>query len=416
MSLFNSLRTSISGMTAQTQRMDTVADNIANSSTTGYKRASAEFESVMSNSQSRSYTSGGVLATTRHSISAQGSLRSTNSATDLAVQGNGFFYVTNPEGAPGLTRAGAFTTDAEGFLKNTGGFYLMGYRQDSANPNNPSTNNINDLERINISQNKLAVSPSTNGQFSANLPSNAELITGPLPSTNGPNSTFTAKSSIVTFDDLGNKIVLDIYLSKTAANEWEISIYNAADASPTGFPYSSAAVATQTLQFDGSSGALVTPTDISLNIPNGQPFTLNLKDMTQLATNYQVFSTQTNGNAPSNIDRIEISNDGILSVVFQNGTRSALYRIPLATVTSPDNLVPLSGNVYSESIDSGNVIIGNANNSAFGRVLSSFLESSTVDLGSELTSMIETQRTYTANSKVFKTSAEMLEVLMSIRT
>lgn len=122
-----------------------------------------------------------------------------------------------------------------------------------------------------------------------------------------------------------------------------------------------------------------------------------------------------NGNAPSAVDRIEIDEKGILYAVYENGSRSATYQIPLAGVTSPDNLQPLAGNVYATSLNSGDVQIGFAGDSGFGTIVSGALEKSTVDIASELTTMIEAQHSYTANSKVFQTGADLMEVLINLR-
>lgn len=127
MSLYGMMRTSTSGMAAQANRLSAVADNIANSNTTGYKKASTEFASLIIDNSVSSYTSGGVLTVVRHGMTQQGSLLGTTSVTDLAIKGNGFFVVSDDDGTSFLTRAGSFVPDADGNLLNAGGFYLMGY-------------------------------------------------------------------------------------------------------------------------------------------------------------------------------------------------------------------------------------------------------------------------------------------------
>jgi flagellar hook protein FlgE len=124
---------------------------------------------------------------------------------------------------------------------------------------------------------------------------------------------------------------------------------------------------------------------------------------------------QINGNAPSAVERVEIDDNGILYAVYENGARAPTFQIPLARVTSPDNLQPLAGNVYSPSLDSGDVQVGFAGQSGFGTVVSGALEKSTVDIATELTTMIESQHSYTANSKVFQTGTELMEVLINLR-
>jgi flagellar hook protein FlgE len=136
--------------------------------------------------------------------------------------------------------------------------------------------------------------------------------------------------------------------------------------------------------------------------------------MTQVAKEF-AFKPNVNGNAPSSIDKVEVATDGTLYAIYADGTRLATYKIPLATVPSPDNLMPEAGNVYSVGIDSGNVQLDFAGRSGLGTVKSEALEQSNVDLAAELTSMIESQRGYTANSKVFQTGADLLDVLVNLK-
>ena len=129
MGLYGMMRTSVSGMAAQANRLSTVADNIANSSTTGYKRASTEFSSLVLESGGSAYELGSVETRVRIGISEQGTFKFTTSVTDLAVKGNGFFLVNNESGQTYLTRAGSFVKDGNGDLVNAAGYRLMGYSQ-----------------------------------------------------------------------------------------------------------------------------------------------------------------------------------------------------------------------------------------------------------------------------------------------
>ena len=152
-----------------------------------------------------------------------------------------------------------------------------------------------------------------------------------------------------------------------------------------------------------------------MSIPNGATLELDLNGMTQLSSKYAVEEATVNGNGPSAIDRIEIDTDGVLSAIYENGSVRQLYRIPLATVASPDRLNVLSGNVYSQSNDSGVIVMGYAGTTGYGSILSGALEDSNVDIAEELTGMIESQRNYTANSKVFQTGSELMEVLVNLK-
>jgi flagellar hook protein FlgE len=418
MSLYGVMTTSVSGMAAQSSKLSTVADNISNSGTTGYKKASAEFSSMVLNAGGQNYTSGGVSAQIRYGVSEQGSLTYTNSLTDLAVSGDGFLVVADASGTPFLTRAGSFVPDSSGDLVNASGHYLMGFSYENGAPD-VTANSLTSLTVVNVAQTELEASPSTAGSFAANLTADAAIVAAAdLPSANAATAAYTAKASLVVYDNLGGEQRLDVYFTKTATSTWEVAVFDQAGAAAgTGFPYAGGALATQTLSFDPTNGhlAAASATTISLTVPGGASLTLDLGDMTQLESDYVVLEAEVNGNAPSAIERIEIDQEGILYAVFENGSREALYQIPLADVPSPNNMLPLPGNVFSPTAESGDVRVGFSGESGFGNLLSGALESSTVDLATELTMMIEAQRSYTANSKVFQTASDLLDVLVNLR-
>jgi flagellar hook protein FlgE len=409
MSLFSALNASVSGMAAQANKLSTISDNIANSNTTGYKQASAQFEDLISQVGNSTYNASGVGSMIRYNILEQGNLTGTTSTTDLGIQGNGFFLVEDSSGATYLTRAGAFTPDAFGNLVNASGFTLMGY---SIASGSTPADGLGALTPVNILSVGLKATASTSGVFTANLDSNAAINAGSLPSLNVPGSTYTSKSSLVTYDNLGSAVTLDVYFAKTGANTWEASIYNSADAAPGGgFPYANAALTTQTLVFSATDGGLTTPTTLSMAIPGGQTVNVDIAAMTQLASPFQVKDATTNGKAPSALDGVNISSDGTLSAVFANGAELAIFKIPLATVASVNNLTSLAGDVFRANINSGAIVIGTPGLAGLGEIKSSKLESSTVDLATQLTDMIVAQRSYESNSKVFQTGSELLAQL-----
>src|SRR5690625_2432953 len=210
MSLYGVLRTGVSGLTAQASKLGTVGDNIANANTTGCKRSSTEFSSLVVGGGTKQHNPGGVTSTVRNAISQQGHLLPTMSSTDLAVEGNGFFIVSNGAGTPFLTRAGSFVPDGAGKLVNAGGFKLMGLPLSEGGAGTIA-NGFSGLQEVNITAAQLEASPSAEGRLFANLPSNADDVAGDLPSDNDANSGFTAKTSLLAFDNLGNEVLLDIY-------------------------------------------------------------------------------------------------------------------------------------------------------------------------------------------------------------
>jgi flagellar hook protein FlgE len=398
MSLYGVLRSGVSGMNAQSNKLGTVAENIQNSSTNGYKRASTEFSSLILPSSEGNYNSGSVTSRVRYTIADQGPIAYTTSASDLAISGNGFFVVSDPSGSPYLTRAGNFVKDGRtGNLVNASGFTLMGYKL-GAGAVNPSLNSLDGVEPVNMASFAMQATGSTKGSFKGNLPDGAAVVTLP---------TVSKQSSLQVYDKVGNPIKIDISLSKISDTQWSITVANGTSAAPlTG-------TTSMTLTFD-ADGQLTGPSVLSFGIPGGEPFALDMAGMTQLAGEYNV-TGEANGNAPSAVKDVEFAADGTVYAVYEDGTRVGAYRIPLANVSSPDNLSPRAGNVYETTAESGGYQVGFPETSGFGSIASGALEGSNVDIGTELTAMIEAQTSYTANSKVFQTGSELLDVLMNLK-
>ena len=420
MSIFGIMRTGVSGMAAQGSKLGAVSDNIANVNTVGYKRASTEFSSLISEGNHSEYNSGGVETTTRYAISDEGLIMGSTSKTDLAIKGNGFFVVTDAGGTPYMTRAGAFVKNGSHELVNSAGFYLMGYPIQNGQPT-VVANSLDGLERINLANVAYEATPTTSGSLKGVLDSNAAVIpAATLPSANVAGSTYSSKASIVTYDNLGNKQMLDVYMAKTgtAPDAWQAAIFDQSTATAGGFPYGaagSAPLTTATLTFDGTGQLTTAPANFAIAIPGGATATIDFSQVSQVATGETALELAVNGNAPSAVDTVEIADDGTVYAVFENGARRATYRIPLATVPSVDQLTPQSGNVYSISDKSGDVIVGFPETGSFGSIRAGALEQSNVDLATELTAMIESQRSYTANSKVFQTGSEILDVLVNLK-
>lgn len=413
---FGLFNTSVMGMSAQSDALAAVAENIANSSTVGYKEATTHFLTVLNGFQNSGEFGGGVTTRNRYEIPTQGALQSTSSATDLAIHGAGFFVVSDDSGATYLTRAGSFAPDAEGRLVNSAGYYLMGYAADGA-PSASSTNSLTSMSVVRIRNDKLFATPTTAGALTANLPAGATVVApAALPSTNGAGAQFSAKTSITVYDNLGAPVILDVFFAKTGANTWEASAFNKADAAPGGgFPYANPALVTQTVAFDPANGNLLSGSPISLSVPGGGTMSLDIADATQLGAAFSVQSVNVNGNGASSVREVMFASDGTLSYLLENGQSIPAYKIGLANVNSPVNLTSESGNVFVANGDSGQVFVGLPGTAGFGRILSSKLESSTVDLATQLSSMIVAQRAFTANSQSFQVASEILQVLNNLK-
>lgn len=418
MSLYGIMRTGVSGMNAQANRLSTVAENVANVNTTGYKTASCEFSSLLLSTCPADYESGSVLTNVRNHIDQQGSLAGTSSVTDLAISGTGFFVVEDEGGMPFLTRAGNFVPDGDGALVNAAGFGLLGYRLD---PDQPAVtlNGFSGLSSVTMEDLELSAAPSTAGSITANLPADSSPVAaGSLPSVNGAGTAYTAKSSLITYDNLGGEVKLDLFFTKTDEHAWELAVFDADDAGASGgFPYASAPLSVRTLSFDAADGhfSIDQSPALDIDIPDGRNLSLDLTGLTQLSAGFTVLSAEVNGNPPTGADLLDIAEDGLVYATYGSGARVPVYRIPLAHVASPDMLTPLAGNVYAVSSESGNIEIGFAESGSLGQVISGALEQSTVDLASELTAMIDAQRGYTANSKVFQTGSELMDVLVNLK-
>jgi flagellar hook protein FlgE len=153
-------------------------------------------------------------------------------------------------------------------------------------------------------------------------------------------------------------------------------------------------------------------------LPDGSnlsAITMDLSGTTQLKSDFKVSNPNMNGSAPSELSGYQISDDGTVSALFEDGSTIPLSRVALANVASPDSLKPLAGNVFSPTLESGALDFSAPQEDGFGTLLSGALEGSNVDIGEELTEMIASQRSYTANSKVFQTGADLLDVLVNLK-
>jgi flagellar hook protein FlgE len=421
MSIFGTMKTAVSGMNAQANRLGTVGDNIANSSTTAYKGASTSFSSLVLPSTSGNYNSGGVETKVRYSVSEQGALEYTTSGSDLAIQGEGFFIVQDTAGNIFLTRAGSFTPDEDGYLVNDAGYMLLGYEADGGTPTTV-VNSYDGLVPVKASNSAISAVATTAGSLTGNLNQAAGAVAAGSRASDYASTTVNVdmnsilKTSVTTYDEYGASVTYDVYYTKTGDNEWEMAVYNAEDASTAGsgsFPYSSAPIATADLVFTSSGLQTIDG--------NPAPFTVDvagiefdLSGMNQLAAKSEISKGSANGSPAESMTGIQIDSDGTVYATYAKSDPKALYQVALATVQSPDNLKLYSGNVYKPTADSGVVTIGFAGSTGFGEIVAGALETSNVDLASELTEMIESQRSYTANSKVFQTGSDLMDVLINL--
>lgn len=276
--------------------------------------------------------------------------------------------------------------------------------------------------------------------FNANINGSSVDITGVF--NNGvwsfaPDNPATVPAGVtITYDTSGTDLVVNLnnatgsaivagvggFSSTTtaSADKWEMTIYHQPNATAlSGFPYSDGPLTTISLEFDQTTGSLAASSPLSMQLDltalNGGLVEIDVSDMRQLAAGYTPLAAEMNGSAPSAIDRVVVDDDGMVAVQYANGAMEQLYRLDLAFVQSPDQLTVLPGNVFSEGLESGQVNFGKPNEISLGAVKSGALEASNVDIAEELTNMIESQRNYTANSKVFQTGSDLMDVLVNLK-
>jgi flagellar hook protein FlgE len=416
MSLYDAMNAGVTGMGAQSNYLSNIGQNIANSATIGYKQADTEFSTLVDQAGVGQTSAGGVSTTTRLDIAAQGTTESTSSPTDLAISGNGFFVVSNTAGQEFLTRAGSFVPDKSGNLVNGAGYYLMGYSLANGTPNIAS-NSLTGMQVVNVSSAGLSATPTTSATFAANLPSTDTVIPAPaLPALPTPSSSsYSEKTSMVMYGDLGQSATVSLYLQNNGpvtvagvtTDNWTVAAYDS-----SGNQLGS----TQTLTFSPTTGSLTSGGTMTIPLATlgGGNVTLSMSGMTQLAGAYTVATSTANGNAASSISSATIGKDGTLSYGLASGSTVAAYKIPLASVASPDNLLASTGNVYSPNLLSGQATVGTAGTGQLGTINASQLEESTVDIATELTNMIVAQRSYSANSQMFKCGADLMNTLIQM--
>ncbi|MBO1080529.1 flagellar hook protein FlgE [Roseomonas haemaphysalidis] len=466
MTAINALRTSVSGLNAQATKLSGISNNIANSSTVGYKRVDTQFESlVLEGSSNGGSALAGTSSQNRVEISKVGQLQSTGIDTDIAVNGNGFLVVNDAAGSTGkylATRAGSFRSDANGNLVNAGGYFLQGVKlgADGLPVGNVGDNNVDSLTTVNVNNISVASAPTTNMTFWANLPA------GQTAYTDTPQNVNTNISSVDYYDALGATQTLTYrFIPQTAAaagdpntNTWLVQVFDSATGGdPTKAATDESRLVGQVkMQFWGAdSGANKAGTIKSLaNVAAGDttvysgytaasaPATpaaydpllgkLTLKlgtmelpvkvgvpespsGMTQLSGQYVATKIEKDGSAFGMLERVSVEDDGKVVATFSNGQSRAIYQLKLAVFPNADGLNPVSGDAYEMSRAAGAVRLLSAGEGSAGTTSGGALESSNVDIGTELTNLIETQRAYSSNASVVRTADQMLEEATNLK-
>jgi flagellar hook protein FlgE len=436
MSVITAMNTAVSGLDAQSTALSNISNNIAGSSTVGYKEADTQFETlVLGDKSTTGADEAGVTTTTRLNVTTAGQLQSTGVATDIAINGQGFMVVNtsanSAKGAYLLTQAGSFRPDATGNLVNAGGYYLQGQPLDSAgNVAGTPASTVNGLSTVNVANLSVASSPTTTMTFTANLPSNE---TQTYSATTAAPSTTT----VTYYDSLGTPQSLKVEFVPTQpaaagappTNTWTMNLYDSASATPA-TPVGSATMVFNGTGADAGLLSSVTPVGGGTYDPVAGTYTITTGDgqslpitigalnsasgMTQLDGTYTTTKIQNDGSSYGLMQSVSIGTDGIVTASFSNGATRPIYQLDVAVVPNPDGLAPVSGNAYTISAEAGVAQLYTAGNGPAGTTVGGSLEGSNVDLGTELTNLIETQRAYASSATVIQTANQMLGTLTTL--
>lgn len=408
MSLFGSLFTGVAALNAQSQSMSIIANNIANVNTDGYKKLNASFSDlVVQTDRNAVYNSGGVRANTQYTLNQQGSLTQTENKTDLALSGGGFFVVQQQPGAGQsqfFTRAGSFKLDSNGNLVNSAGYYLVGQPLLANGGLGP-----NQTIQVNTVQPKLI--QTSKATLALNLDS-----TQALSATGVQDFTRTMR----VYDSQGGAQDVNLQFKKTGSNAWTMTITGS-----SGTTFASGGTTNLTFDSSGKLTAPAAPSTITLDTgatswggnssKAQQTIAIDLSGITQYASPFDVTFANQDGVPVGSFSGVSVDNDGIVTANFTNGLTQQLAKLPVAVFSNPNALNARSGNVYEQTLASGQPNFKSSGTGGAGTIASSTLEASNVDLAEEFSRMIITQRAYSAGTKVIATSDQMLQELLNIR-
>lgn len=420
--MLQALLAGVASIKAQQTRMNVIGNNLANVNTTSYKGSRVTFQDMIAQtirgaSRPSSDLGGtnpiqfglGVLVAGTDVNNEQGSLNATNRPTDLAVQGNGFFMISNGDRIA-YSRDGSFDLDATGDLVHRAtGERVTGWTADSATGTIDTNAPIGPSNKLNIPLGaRTAVQVTTRATWAGNLDSR-EVISAPVPAY--PNAAYRT-ASVRVFDSLGAQHDLTLALIKTGADTWGWQVSGANGTTVTG---------SGTLTFDPTSGAMLTgtPGTISVTPPVGGAPAFNVDldfgSISQLATETQIQASNQNGFPPGSLQGFTVGTDGIITGLFTNGLTRPLGQISLAIFPNANGLERMGSNLWRNTDNSGVPVVGQPRTGGRGSISAGFLEQSNIDIGNEFTDLIVTQRGFQANTRVVTTVDEMLQDLLSMK-
>ncbi|MDR8070099.1 flagellar hook protein FlgE [Burkholderia cenocepacia] len=407
----------LSGLAGASNALDVIGNNIANANTVGFKSSTAQFADMYANSVATSVNTQIGIGTSLNSVQqqfGQGTINTTNSSLDVAINGNGFFQMSN-NGVTTYSRDGTFQRDKNGFIVDSQGRNLMGYAANAGGV-------INTAQTVPLQAPTTNIAPTATtkitGQFNLN---SQDTVPTKTPFSATDNTTYNYTTSIQVYDSLGGSQAVNMYFVKSAAGTWEAyaGVQGGAttDLGTITFDTSGAIQSTTT-------GTPATPTaslgQFQFTVPNTdgsatpQKLTLDLTGTTQYGGKDGVNNLAQDGYASGTLTTYSIGVDGKLTGNYSNGQTAVLGLIALANFNNPNGLVNLGGNQYAESAASGVPQVSAPGSTNHGTLQGSALENSNVDLTSQLVNLITAQRNYQANAQTIKTQQTVDQTLINL--
>jgi flagellar hook protein FlgE len=390
-----SFNIALSGIQAINEQLEAVSNNIANSSTYGFKSSRANFSAMYAGEQANGVSVGSLT----QNIGTNGSVESTGRSLDAAIEGRGFFVTRDTQGTMSYSRVGIFAADNAGNLVDAGGRKVQGY--------GPAVNGtLGAMGDIKIPTGQIPAKASTAVNFVGNLSSDWKAPTNTTFNANDPASYNMVKQSVL-YDSLGAQHTVSQYFVKNG-NDVDVR-YGFDGAAPTG--------PANTLKFDGNGQLTSAPKSgtLTLTTTNGSnpiAFTVDYTSTTKFAGEATSTTNSTDGYASGNYVGVELADDGSVVARYSNEQKQTVGTIALATFGNEGALTATSDTSWQANAASGLALYGTPGAGLAGKLNTGALEGSNVDITSELVGLMTSQRNYQANSKVITTENQMMQSLM----
>ncbi len=425
-----SFNTALSGLNAAQADMGVTSNNIANVGTTGFKESRAEFADIFANSAlgtSNSAIGSGTLLSRVAQQFSQGNLEFTRNTLDLAIQGEGFFVLSNNPSSNQLlySRAGAFGVDAKGFVVNGSGQALRAFPVNA--DGTVTATSLNSTLPLRLPDSAGAPTATSEIELGINVPANGASLNPALFDPTSP-STYNASTSVTVYDSLGEAHVASFFYVKDTASPNVWAQYVNVDGNPVDMAGGTAGAGGQlygTITFNNvgsfvseSPSPMVTA---ALGFTNGSdPAQTIVMDYannapTQFSSPFAVNTLRQDGFPIGRLTSVDISEFGVVRANFSNGQQSALGKVAMARFPNNQGLQQKGGTNWIETLDSGVALAGEAGTSSFGSLRGGALEQSNVDLTAELVNLITAQRNFQANAKSIETANAMTQTIIQIR-